>query len=352
MPELFRELSLSAQAAYAEILEQAQTVDLESLSGLTGSFQRRDIKGHQYVYFGYRDPLDGRQRRAYVGPANERVDALVARFNEIRAPRRLVPNARAALELGCTGVVSKHFRIVRQLSAYGFFRAGGVLIGAHAFAALSNLMGVAWTSGSQTLDVDFAHAGRNVSLALPADIRLSVHDALTSLEMGLLPLQEFSGKVGAQYRNPHDPELRIDFLTSMTRSKEPVVLEELGLVLEPLKFMEFLLEGTTQAALLSREGACLVNLPDPPRFAVHKLIVAAERRGPLRSKSVKDVEQAAAIAEHALTTGDTRTFRSAWSDALRRGRGWKARAEQGRRMLLRRHPALDDAGLWAREPTT
>src|SRR4051812_36177512 len=101
MPTLFRELSLSAQAAYAELLEQAQTVDLESLSGLTGSFQRREIKGHEYVYFGYRDPLDGAHRSAYVGPANERVNALVARFAQVSAPRKLVPNARAALELGC-----------------------------------------------------------------------------------------------------------------------------------------------------------------------------------------------------------------------------------------------------------
>lgn len=65
----------------------------------------------------------------------------------------------------------------------------------------------------------------------------------------------------------------------MTRGGEPVVLDALGLVLEPLKFMEYLLEGATQGALLSRDGVCLVNLPDPARFAVHKLLVSAERRG-------------------------------------------------------------------------
>lgn len=196
MPALFEELSISAQAAYAELLEQAQTLDLESLSGLTGTFQRRRIKGHEYVYFGYRDPLDGQQRRAYVGPANDRVNALVARFNEIRAPRRLVPNARAAVELGCTGVLPKHFRIVRQLSAYGFFRAGGVLIGTHAFAAIANLLGVGWVTGGQMLDFDFAHAGRNVSLALPADVRISVHDALTSLELGCSRFKSSRGSSG------------------------------------------------------------------------------------------------------------------------------------------------------------
>ena len=132
------------------------------------------------------------------------------------------------------------------------------------------------------------------------------------------------------------------------RRGEPVRLEALGLVLEPLKFMEYLLEGTTQAALFSREGACLINLPDPARFAVHKLIVAAERKGASRGKSAKDVEQAAALAEWQLASGQARAFKSAWLDALGRGRGWQERAKAGRRLLLARHAALDDPRLWGR----
>jgi hypothetical protein len=345
---LYRQLGLSAQTTYAEIVEQARTLELESLSQLTGTFQRRVIKGHEYVYFGYRDPLGGAQRRVYVGPADERVNALIARFGRTKAPKKLAPNARAALAFGCTGVLPKHFRIVRQLAAYGFFRAGGVLIGTHAFATMANMLGVHWTSGETTLDVDFAHAGRNVSLALPANIKLPVHDALTSLEMGLLPIIELTGKTGAQYRNPNDPELRIDFLTSMTRGAAPVEIEELGLVLEPIKFMEFLLEGTTQAALLSRDGACLVNVPSPSRFAVHKLIVAAERRGSNRVKSEKDVQHAAALASWHLEEGQHRDFQAACTDATSRGKGWRARLLDGRRLLVARYPDLDDKKLWGR----
>jgi hypothetical protein len=36
--------------------------------------------------------------------------------------------------------------------------------------ALGNLLGVRWLHGTATLDVDFAHAGRNLSVALPADL--------------------------------------------------------------------------------------------------------------------------------------------------------------------------------------
>jgi hypothetical protein len=343
---LYRDLSLSAQTAYAELLEQSRVQELQSLAGLVGSFHRRTIKGHEYAYFGYRDPIGGAQRRVYVGPADERVEALVARFREEKEPRRLAPSAQAALAHGCGGVLPKHFRIIRQLGAYGFFRAGGVLIGTHAFVAMGNMLGVAWSSGQRTLDIDFAHAGRNVSLALPASLKIDVHDALTSLELGLLPIQELSGKRGAQYRNPKDPELRVDFLTVMVRGGEPVELAELGLVLEPLKFMEFLLEGVTQAALPSREGACLTNIPEPARFAVHKLIVAGERPTSQRVKAAKDVEQVAALAEWHLRNGHATELNRAFRDALARGKGWSARLNQGLAHLLGRYPELDAGGLW------
>lgn len=346
MPAAYRDLTLTAQTAYAELVDQARTFELESLAGLTGTFQRRTIKGHPYVYFGYRDPIGGAQRRAYVGPADDRVNALILRFEQTRAPRRLAPNAQAALALGCAGTLPKHFRIVRQLSGYGFFRAGGVLIGTHAFIAMANMLGVHWLSGERTLDVDFAHAGRNVSIAFPADVRISVHDALTSLEMGLLPIQELSGKLGAQYRNPKDPELRIDFLTSMTRDGSPVTIEDLGLVLEPLKFMEFLLEGTTQAAVLSREGASIVNIPAPARFAVHKLIITGERSTAEHTKAIKDLEQVAALTQWHLLNRQARTFNAAWRDANQRGKGWRARAQEGRAALIEKHPGLDDKALW------
>lgn len=346
MPDLYQDLSLAAQTAYAEVLDQTRAQELEALAGLTGTFQRRIIKGHEYIYFGYRDPIGGVQRRVYVGPADDRVNALVARFNEVKAPKRLMPNAQAAIALGCAGTLAKHFLIVRQLASYGFFKAGGVLIGTHAFVAMANMMGVRWIGSDRTLDVDFAHAGRNVSLALPADIRISVHDALTSLEMGLLPIQELSGKLGGQYRNPADPELRLDFLTPLTRSKGPVSVANLGLSLEPLKFMEFSLEGTTQAALLGRAGACRVNIPSPPRYAVHKLVVYGERDTASRAKANKDIEQAAALAEWHLHNDQADQFNAAWSDALSRGPGWRKRALQGQRALLAKHPALDAKALW------
>lgn len=340
------ELPLSAQTAYAELGEQARAFELgAAIGGLTGSFQRLERKGNAYWYFAFRD-LGRKVRMAYVGPDDERVRALIQRFDEQRQTRPLAPQARAAIALGGAPVAPKHFRIIKRLADHGFFRAGGVLIGTHAFLTMGNLLGVRWLDAAATLDVDFAHAGRNISIALPADLKIDVHNALESLEMGLLPISEFDGAVGAQYRNPADQELRIDFVTSRTRRGAAVRLPDLNLVLEPLKFMEFSLEGTTQGCVFAAAGACTVNLPAPERYAVHKLIVYGERPVRERVKANKDLLQAGALAEFFLRTDAAAEFNRAWRDAMVRGPGWRKRALQGKDALCRIAPDLADERLW------
>ncbi len=344
-PLLHTELSLGAQTAYSELFEQTRVFELERLAGLKGSFGRRNIRGREYAYFSFKD-IDGKLRMAYVGPIDDRINALIEHFEQVKAPKKLAPVAQAAIALGCAAVVPKHFRILKQLGNYGFYQAGGVLIGTHAFVAMGNLLGVRWTQANQTLDIDFAHAGNNISVALPASMNISVHDALTSLEMGLLPIQQFGGHVGGQYQNPKDPELRLDFVTSRGRNDEPVVMKDLGLTLEPLRFMEYSLEGTTQAIVLSREGSVIVNIPAPERYAVHKLIVHGLRPLAERPKAVKDLVQSAALAQWHIENGQQEVFAAAWADAVARGPSWKKHATAGRDALLRRYPDLASPSLW------
>lgn len=341
----YAELSLGAQTAYAELLEQTQALEMRHhLGQLTGSFQRKRLKGRDYWYFAWRD-LDGGVRFAYVGPDGARVQRLIARFQSDKGAS-LEPRARAAIALGCAPLPARHYRIVRRLGDYGFFRAGGLLVGTHAFVALGNLLGVRWGGADRTLDVDFAHAGRNVSVALPASVRVDVHQALVSLELGLLPIAQFGGEVGAQYRNPRDPELRLDFVTPGHRGgARPVKVPHLNVALQPLKFMEYALEGVTQGAVFAAEGATVVNLPAPARYAVHKLIVHGERPVRERAKAAKDLHQAACLAEYFLGQRP-REFNAAWRDALERGPGWRKRARQGRAALLKLAPALDQVALW------
>lgn len=124
------------------------------------------------------------------------------------------------------------------------------------------------------------------------------------------------------------------------------MLPELGLALECLKFMEFSLEQTTQAVLMSNEGACLVNIPAPQRYAIHKLIVQGERPIEQRVKANKDIEQAAALLHSLLAVSQADLVAAAWSDARNRGQGWRQRCTQGRKALLARHPELAEPQLW------
>lgn len=69
------------------------------------------------------------------------------------------------------------------------------------------------------------------------------------------------------------------------------MIKDLNLTLDPLKFMEFSLEGAIQGCVLGQAGACIVHLPAPERYAVHKLIVHGERPVPERAKARKDLLQ-------------------------------------------------------------
>lgn len=335
----YTELPLSAQTAYAELAEATRAQDLHrSVAHLNGSFASKQVKSRKYWYFQYRD-IDGKVRQLYVGPDAEPVRALIARSQD--KPRKaLAPLARAAIALGCERVLPRHFRVVRRLTEYGFFNAGGVLIGTHAFLALGNLLGVRWLDGARTQDVDFAHPGRNISIALPAAVKVDVHDAPGSLKMGFLPMSTFGGGGAVTDVNPAEPELRVDFLTTLHRGRDrPVTVPDLNIALQPLRFMEFLLEPPVQAAVFCEEGAVTVSLPAPARYALHKLLVWGEREHAHRAKASKDLLQAAALIEF-LVDHRPGELTEAWDDLIARGRKWKSRATEGLEALSRVAPGL------------
>jgi hypothetical protein len=200
---------------------------------------------------------------------------------------------------------------------------------------------VRWDETARTQDIDFAHAGKSLSLALPADIEVQTHDAIESLNMGFLPVSGLSTKAGATYLNPREPEFRLDFLTTLHRGGEaPYEHPRLHITLQPLKFMEFSLEQVQQAVVFCPEGGVVVNLPHPARFALHKLLVAGERVGAFAAKSAKDVRQAAALL---AVLKNTRPWEidEARADLNSRGKDWRDRLQRGVAILSRAYPDLD-----------
>lgn len=340
MASPFTELSLTAQTAYAQLLDASVSAwGLRGVSDLPGSFASKTVKGRVYWYFQYTEPA-GRLRQVYVGPDGEALHALMARQREAHAGQGLGAFARSAVALGCSELLPRHLRVVLRLAEYGFFSAGGVLVGTHAFIAYANMLGVRWGDASRTQDLDFAHAGKNLAIALPGNFRMNTDAAIQSLGMGLLPIAGLSGKAGATYLNPREPEFRLDFLTPLHRGGDaPYPHAPLGVTLQPLKFMEFSLEHVQQAVLLSGDQTVLVNVPHPARYALHKLIVYGERSGSYAAKANKDLAQAGMLLAR---LGELRRWEvdEAWADLVSRGKGWTERAIRGRDALERQQPRL------------
>lgn len=328
----FTELSLTAQTSYAQLADAALAANLaRTVADLPGSFVPKTVRGKKYWYFQYTEP-SSKLRQLYVGPDSESVQKLIQTRQEGHGfMESLSGLVRSAIALGCSPVISRHFKVINRLAEYGFFQAGGVLVGTHAFLAYGNMFGVAWGDSHRTQDVDFAHAGRSLELALPSDLKINTEDAIQSLEMGFLPVSGLSGKLGATYLIPKEPDFRLDFLTPQTRfpgEEEPYVHKKLNIPLQPLKFMEFSLENIQQAVMFSGNQAAVVHVPHPARFALHKLIVYGERSGTFVSKAGKDLLQAACLLSFLLEHREWEV-EEAFEDLVGRGKGWTSRAKRG-----------------------
>jgi hypothetical protein len=293
----YSELSLSAQTAYAQLLEAALAADhFRSVADLKGSFASKISKGKTYWYFQYTEP-SGKFRQVYVGPDNDAVRALRGEKGIPATSQKLGPLARSAAALGCAEIFPKHARVLSRLSEYGFFRAGGVLIGTHAFLAFGNMLGARW--------VDSDDSGKSLSIALPSNITINTDAAITSLEMGFLPISSLNTAAGATYLNPREPEFRLDFLTTRHREGEKTYSHpQLGVNMQPLPFMEYSLRDVQQAGfLLSR----------------------------LKELRPSDIAEA-------------------WRDLIGRGPGWRSRARHGVEALSRQFPELGAKELLGEAP--
>ena len=338
----FTELPMRAQTAFSNLADVAMRAEMaRSIANLSGSFSQRTIKGRSYWYYRHAD-ASGRQRQIYLGPDSDTVRQLVSEKQSSPQPGALRKLAQLAEISGCQATATAHFKVIKRLSDYGFFRAGGVAIRSHAFISYGNMLGVHWGGGPEaiTMDIDFAHAGKKLSVALPANIKVQTPDAIESLGMGFVPLLGGSGGGAGSWVIPESPEFTLDFVTPKTSDEgEPFRHEQLGVVLQPLPFMEYSLVDVEQSVIFDRTGAIVINVPNPARFALHKLIVYGERTGLHRTKSNKDLQQSALLL-HILRRQRPEDVAAAWIDLQGRGKGWRKRVAIGL-------TAID--GLWPEE---
>lgn len=336
---LYIDQSAAAQTAFASVSQATRQHELRrSIADLPGSFAKKVVSGRTYWYYQVKQP-DRQPQQHYVGPDDDETRALMAMNADAStrsAKDQLGRLCEAAIVLGGDAVVTKHARVLKRLADHGLFRAGAILVGTHAFLAYQNRLGVRWTAGHTTVDLDFAHPGRNISIALHGESSSDRHKAIESLRMGFLPVND-----GTRYAKQDEPDFDLDFLTAASRDGlEPVAVPQLNVVLQPLRFMEFSMEDPVSAVLLSSLGPILVNVPRPERYATAKLLVYAERlEGQQPEKAQKDLAQAATLIDF-LSTHQPEVLASAWEDLLTRGPGWIRRARQGFDALIIAYPDI------------
>ena len=110
-------------------------------------------------------------------------------------------------------------------------------------------------------------------------------------------------------------------------NEAPVPIRRLNAAAEPLRFLDFLIEDPISAVMIAGTP-CLVRVPQPSRYALHKLIVSQERDATAADKKKKDLKQARALFS-LLREDRPGDIQIAWEALSARGRGWVKRAEAG-----------------------
>ena len=294
----FDRLPESVQTLYAELLDQLRAADAEAaVLGLKGTFVSKTIRGRTYWYL---QRSEGESKKQiYLGaetPALLRKIELSkanAEGNGLDEARRrdLVAMVAAGGMARESAAIST---VMRVLSDAGVFRFGGVLVGTQAFTCLANLLGVVFEQQTmRTADIDVAQDD-SIALGLPAAGDGALLQRLRAEEPRFVAVPGFdAGDASTSFR-VRGRDLRVDFLIPAGRgkaSRRPVFLPHLGMSAQPLEGLGYLIEDHIDAAFLGGSGV-RVNVPQPARFALHKLWVASERPASETAKQRKDLRQA------------------------------------------------------------
>ncbi len=281
-----------------------------------GSVIKRKRKGRDYLFVVTKD--GSRRVEKYIGPADnpeaqERAEQLKAGADHAKALRTTVSVLKRSripspsLKLG---------KILEVIANEGLFTQGIVLIGTGAFQTYACLLG---------------HFLRNAYLSTQdADLLVASFVATEDRKDMETILQRadptFKAKMHNDDRLPKvfksKDSFSVDILTKFGKGrKSPILIGDLGCSAEALPFMEYLAEESVEAVALYNTGV-LVRVPPPARYAVHKLLIAQERRGVFQIKKTKDLAQARDILDILLET-DPDTLEDALENARERGPKWK-----------------------------
>lgn len=321
-----QDLPLVIQTSYAELLDQLRLASVSDYP--TGStFRKRGISGRDYWYVQEPTGPTGRPPERYIGPDTDERRALVEAAQRAKADA----DSRKAIRRSLTGAGLPEpdtltGAVIEALATAGVFRLRGVIVGTVAFQTYAGLLGIKLPNASvRTGDLDVAQ-DYGVSVNLDDALETSLLDVLQTVDPAFQPVPSLAGpNIAATYARPGG--YRVDVLTTNRGADRdaPVKLPSLKSDAVALRYLDYLLKGTVEAAILSRSGA-LVNVPAPERYAVHKLIVSTMRRttGESAIKADKDLVQASLLIDVLIAKRRADDLTEALKEAAARGDNWRS----------------------------
>lgn len=291
---MIKRLPDNCSLLYADLLQKTMDSQHAILSG--GSFVSKNIKGITYWY--YQTKSGGETKQKYIGRESESLRKEIERAKAQSASLKAILSERQRLVamLGVGGATLEKGRPVKILASMadaGLFSSGGVLVGSFAYACYGNMLGVMLNDElSRTSDMDFS-----VERKMEIGIKRAMLDEIRMADPSFKsPAQSYPSMPAFDLVAPDG--FKVEFLTTKEHAadREPIMIERFMLHAQPLEFMDYLIENTQRAVLLSGAGVPVV-IPSPGRFALHKLAVSQLRPISFQAKITKDIAQAGSIIE-------------------------------------------------------
>lgn len=321
-------LDIAYTTLIAELLDRALDAQFDADFHEAGAFIKVTSKGREYWY--YKPSVkDGRPDvRVYVGSAEDQeISKRVVAFRDLKrdyqARRKIV--ATLVREARLFRPEPRVGDLLEALSKAGLFRLQACLVGTAAYQTYGTVLGYRLAGTvMQTGDVDIAQF-HSVSGAVEDTIP-PILDILRGIDPAFAPVPRLGDKAGASSFKGSGG-LRLEFLTPNRGSddfagKSARMPALGGAAAEPLRYLDFLIREPVRTVVLHK-GGIPVLVPDPPRFAVHKLIVAAHRSAG-NQKDLKDLQQAEQLASALSAVGRRSDLAEMFQEAKARGSAWRA----------------------------
>jgi len=281
-------------ALYADLLQKVQDSRLAALHG--GSYVSKLVHGSRYWYYQTRT-LAGQVQR-YLGKESAELLAQIEAARQSQAALGAIMAERKRLVAmlilgGATPEKGRAAKILEKMADAGVFSAGGVLIGSFGFACYGNMLGVSFDDTlRRTEDMDFGFE-RELQIGIQRDLKSDLAQTDESLAT---PRQINPWVMPNDMVTPDG--FKIEFLTTKSgpHDKAPVPIERFNIHAQPLDFMDYLIEDAQDAVVLSGAGIP-VAVPNPARFALHKLAISQRRPVGSQAKVKKDLAQAGKLIE-------------------------------------------------------